>query len=221
MDTIVLMPTIHRPEGLRRSLQSLKDTCGLPAVVVADPDDKGAQAIAKEFGANFTRTQAPKLGGNNAWNCALMAEPNHEAYFLGSDDVQFMPGWYEAVLRALDSIGGDGFVGTNDTRWGRDMVNKICCTHYLMTRKFMIEHNGGVAAVPFYFNDWTDYETDRRARKAKKWIWAEDAVVKHLWGGPRGDPAYAYSHSQRPKYQAIHADREKRGYPNDFKAIIK
>lgn len=219
MDAIVLIPTLHRPKGLRRTLQSLKDTCGLPSSVAADPDDLEAQEIAEEFGAIFTFCPEIHLGGAAAWNVALKAAPDHEAYFLGSDDILFMPGWWEEVLDTLaKQLNGSGFVCIND---GRKNAEKFCGTHYLMTRDFIVEHNGGVAASPFYFCDWTDMEADRRARKAKKWAWAQKASVKHLWLGPTGDEGYRRAYAQRKNVRPIYEERERLGFPNNFEPIIK
>lgn len=221
LNTVVLIPTIHRPDGLRRSLQTLKDTCGLPASVAADPGDKQAEEIAREFGATFSYCDAPKLGGANGWNQAMRNAPSYNGYFLGSDDIVFMPGWYDAVLRVLEEIGGDGLVGINDGRWKKAKVYKMCATHYLMTRKFIIEHNGGVAACPFYRCDWTDMEANERARRAGKWGWAEDALVTHIWLGPDSDEGYRNATAFREQAKLIYGERKAKGFKNDFQPIIK
>lgn len=221
LNTVVLVPTIHRPDGLRRTLQTLKDTCNLPASVAADPGDLQAQEIAKEFGAIFSWCDKPKLGGANAWNQAMKAAPNYDGYFLGSDDIIFMPNWWDEVLKELEKLGGDGLVGINDGRWGKEKVYRMCATHYLVTRKFIIEHNGGVAASPFYRCDYTDMEANARARKAGKWAWAEDALVKHDWRGPMGDDGYRHATAFRERAKTVYKEREAAGFPDNFPPIIK
>ena len=223
MKIAVLTPTINRPAGLRRSLKSLKATAPTcTPVVAAEKGDAQARNIAAEFGAIFTVVSEPLAGGAKAWNDALRAAPDFDAYFTGSDDIEYTPGWLEEVLRLLDvDLKGSGLVGINDNRWGRDKVEKMCATHYLMTRDFVIEHMGGVAAQPFYFCDWTDMEATARARRAGKFTWAEKAVVKHLWDGPKGDPAYIRAAKMRPAVRLIWNDRKERGFPDDFEPIIK
>ena len=219
MRIAVLLPTCHRPAGLRRALQTLKDTApDLHPVVAAEADDSQAPIIAKEFGATFTVCPEPYRGCGAAWNTALRAAMDFDAYFLGSDDIIFMPGWIEAVLRAFEKLGGSGFVGINDCRKNAE---KFCATHYLMTRDFIIDYNGGVAAAPCYACDYTDMEADRRARRAGKWIWAKDALVKHDWKGPYGDETYRRATAVRSGMKSIYLEREKQNFPNNFPPILR
>jgi hypothetical protein len=219
MRIAVLIPTIYRPAGLKRTLVTLQATAPeCIAVVAAEKDDVEGQKMAERYGAIFTTCPEPLRGGAYAWNQALKAAPDFDAYFLGSDDIEFTPGWLEEVLRVLnDELCGSGFVGINDNRKN---AKSFCATHYLMTRDFIIQYNGGVAAAPFYFCDWTDMEADRRARRANKWAWADKAIVRHIWMGPAGDAAYQRAAARRKDVRPIYEDRERRGYPDDFEPII-
>jgi len=224
MRIAILTPTIYRPAGLHKSLSSLRDTTShidnVDIVIAAEKDDDEARHIADKYDAIFTVCEEPLQGCAYAWNQAMKAALDYDAYFTGSDDIEYINGWLDEVLRVLAEppLNGSGFVGINDAR--KD-ARKFCATHYLMTRDFIIEHNGGVMAAPFYFANWTDMEADRRARKAGKWAWAEKAVVKHLWRGPYGDTAYTRAYEARAEAKLVYEDRLKRGFPDDFEPIIK
>jgi len=228
MKIAILTPTIYRPDGLRRSLSSLVDTVQtlssiheIDIVVAAERDDVEARAIAAEYGAIFTYCEEPLQGPAYAWNTALKAVPDYEAYFTGSDDIEYTNGWLEEVLRVLkDELNGSGLVGINDGRWKRELVMKKCATHYLMTRDFIIEHMGGVAAQPFYHADYTDMEACSRARLVNKFAWAENALVRHHWKGPNGDLGYQNATKKRPLMKPLYEQRKAEGFPNDFKPII-
>ena len=227
MRIAILTPTIYRPVGLRRSLSSLRDTTNhikdhiIDIVVAAEKDDVEAVNIAYDYQAWITICQEPLQGPAYAWNTALSIAKDYDAYFTGSDDVEYTAGWLDEVLRVLDvELHGSGLVGINDGRWKRETVMKMCATHYLMTRDFIIEHMGGVAAQPFYHADFTDMEACSRARLVNKFVWAEKALVRHHWAGPDSDLGYKRATEKRPLMKPLYEKRKAEGFPNDFKPIV-
>lgn len=230
MKIVVCIPTFFRPYGLRRILQSIKDTVafdnvkGLEVIgsVANEADDKEAAKIVKQYGAILATCPKPRNGTCNAWNTAMAAAPDGDAYFLGSDDLYFMYGcWTEAVKQIEADYGLIGF-NDNDIRELRVDKRKlkvirnpdyIC--HYLLTRDFIIKHQGGVMAIPHYDGWWPDVEACMRAKAVNKLIHALDANIKHDWKGAAGRGG------QYEKNKAIYEARKRRGFPDDFKAIIK
>ena len=217
----VLIPTRKRPLQLRRVLASLLDTAPtMPCVIIGDPDDTETHKFWMESPVQFiyVQTSAPKQGCVAAWNVGLASYPNASAYILGADDIIFMPGWYGAMIAALDKIGGSGLVGFNDGRKNGNVANS---THYLMTRDFIIQHHGGVMAVPHYTAEMIDLEACERAKKAGKYIWAENAHVYHDWqGGPYGDETYRLAWDRRGDNQKLYEERKAKGFPDDFPSIL-
>jgi len=204
MNIAILIPTYFRPQGLRKILQSLKDTSPLVhPVVVAEPDDTTAPLICKKFPATFT-TCPPRRGAGYSWNLALATAPNFDAYILGADDCYYLPGWYEAMIKCIDDNGGSGLFGLND---GTGVQ------HYLMTRDFIIQHNGGVMAMPYYWGWYMDLESVARARRVGKCFFVIDAKMVHNWHGsatiiPKGD-------------KTLFDQRRKAGFPDDFPPILE
>jgi GT2 family glycosyltransferase len=201
----ILVPTFFRPLGLRRLLQSLKDTApAVHPVVAVEPDDAQAHGIAREFGATLV-TCPPRMGSVCAWNLALAAEPNYDAYILGADDCYYLPGWYEAMLQAIEANGGSGLFALNDN---------TSCNHYLMTRDFILEHHGGVMAIPHYSGWFLDYESCDRAERVGKRFFAESAKIVHDWHG-----SATKINSKRD--EEIYKTRKAAGFPDDFKPIVE
>ena len=155
------------------------------------------------------------------WNAALRAAPDYQAYILGADDMYFCPGWLEETLRVLETeLHGSGLVGFNDMRKN---AYQHCVTHFLATRDFLIQYHGGVLAFEAYACDFTDMESDRRARRAGKWAWAKEAHVPHVWMGKadKDDISYQLAAAKRPAQKAIYEAREKAGFPDDMERILK
>lgn len=223
----VLLPTCHRPDGLRRALTSLRATAPECSCVVAvDPNDWDATAIVAAFGYGLAPTPANYCGCHVAWNCALRAAPPDAlAFVLGADDDEFMPGWLDAALAALDTIGGSGVVGLEDDKVpGRAAKDRpfFWASHFLMTRDFLVQHNGGVMAFEHYYANCTDKETCMRAMRVKKYVFAADAHITHHWRGAKQDADMTYKKS-RPHYSASEAEyrrREALGFPDDFPPIL-
>lgn len=217
MDIAVLLPTLHRPEGLRLALQSIRDTAPSVNIVVArDADDIHAKDIADEFGAMCVTCAESRMGCAYAWNTALRACPNADMYVLGSDDAVFLSGWLKEGLEYLNKIDGSGLVGLKTKEYGKYELSAF----YLMTRDFIINHHGGVAAVPHYASWFVDAEACGRAQKAGCYAKTTRRVVVHNWRGPNGDEAYRLANKRRQENRKIYEDRKSRGFPDDFKPII-
>ena len=224
----ILIPTIFRPTGLRRTLETLITTLPSDAdrVVISiagEKEDVEARAIAAEYAALFTACPEPLMGPGYAWNVALSAATDCDAYFLASDDMEFTDGWLEEVLRVLrEDLHGSGLVGINDGRKDSKRIreNAVEPTHYLMTRDFIARHNGGLAAYP-YPVDWTDLEANIRARKAGKWAYAERALVRHVWIGLRGgDEHFKRNQTKRQEAKAMYRMRFAAGFPDDVEPVL-
>jgi GT2 family glycosyltransferase len=211
-----LIPTFHRPEGLRKVLQSLCETAPEVKIVVAiEPDDPQAAEISAEFNADIAVCQAPRLGCSNAWNEALRVRPDDDIYVIAADDCIFKKGWLREALKALKKLDGSGLVAFKSGN-REDMGD-----HYLMTRDFMIQHHGGVAAIPHYTSWCLDDEAQLRAKRAGKWIHAKDAVVVHNHPKHSQDACYVMGRELRDHNRAIYHERQAAGWPDDFEPILR
>ena len=230
MKIVVCIPTFFRSYGLQRILQSIKDTVtfddvkGLEIIgsVANEPNDEEAVKIVKKYEAILATCSKPRNGTANAWNTAMAAAPDADAYFLGSDDMYFMYGCWAEAVKQIEA--GYGFVGFNDNDIRELRVDRRTCKivrnpdyvcHYLMTRDFVVKHHGGVMAIPHYDGWWLDVEASTRAKMANTFIHDIDANIKHDWKGTAG------AGGKYERNKAIYEARKRIGFPDDFKAIIK
>jgi len=216
-DVCVLLPTRARPEWFERVIRSICLTSPAVQIMAAiDRNDTPSVQVAEKKNVPYIEIQ-PNMGCTYAWNEALRAAPNYQAYILGADDAVFGDGWYEEAIKALDEIGGSGLVGFNDMK---NKNRRPFNAFYMMTRDFIIKHHGGVAAIPFYGAGYVDVEACERARMVGKYIYAEKAVVKHLWFGGKYDDTYARAESRYRLAEKVYKSRRAEKFPDNFEAII-
>lgn len=224
MKIACLIPTLYRKNGLVRVLSSLHETApSVHAVVVSEVDDFEAPEVAEQYGAYHVTCKNARQGPAYAWNTGLSYKPDYDAYFLGSDDIEFTTNWLGECLYVLrEELYGSGLVGCNDGNKDslRIKRNKVQPTQIFMTRDFIIQYNGGVVAIPHYRVDFTDYESCIRARNARKFAYAENSLVKHHWR-ILDDNGYRTADNYRKQMKTIYKERMIMGFPNDFMPILK
>jgi glycosyltransferase involved in cell wall biosynthesis len=201
-----------------RCVRSIKDTTDDVQIVAAVDKDGDTAIRLHELGC-LVDYAADYRGCSRAWNDAL-AHSTGDPVVLAADDLEFQPGWLDAALRTLDRFpGGWGLVGFNDGHTD----NRDFSTHYLASRRLIVEVFGGVIAWEHYRHSFNDVEATERAKAAGRYAWAEDAHVRHqhwLFGDrPKDDtdtrnlPAHAAS-------ERTYRERAAAGFPNDFEPAI-
>ena len=180
------------------------------------------QTSARLLGLTLPRLTidySPELRGcSNAWNAALAAASG-DPVVLAADDLEFAPGWLDAALSTLSEFeGGWGFVGFNDGHWGPELS-----THYLVSRRLIVEAFGGVIAWPCYRHSFNDREANDRARAASRYAWSEHAVVRHrhwLFGERQQDETDTRLLPAHPDSARAYEQRKAEGFPSDYEAVI-
>lgn len=114
--------------------------------------------------------------------------------FLGADDIDFHPGWFEAACARLTP--GVGVVGTNDLGNPR-VISGEHATHVLVTRAYVERHGTidepGKVCHEGYPHEFVDDELVATAKARGAWAFAADSIVEHLhpsWGKAPTDPLY-------------------------------
>lgn len=210
MRTAALIPTLYRPQGLTLALQSLTYTAPeVMPVIAREWDDFEAQSIGDRYGAIMALCELERAGCAYAWNVALKAAPDYDAYVIASDDMEFLDGWYDIVQSYLQKLGGSGLVGMN-AGWKKSDYSFF----YLMTRDFMVEHHGGVAAVPLYQFWGVDTEACERAMRQGKYVKTKEIVCRHH--REKELPPV----EKREAVKQIYNQRVKQGFPDNFERIL-
>jgi glycosyltransferase involved in cell wall biosynthesis len=118
-DVAIIVPTLRRPESLKRALRSLFVQTGVAdrvaAIVVVDNDPVGSAASTIECLRSgspwaLTYVHAPRPGVATARNAGLAATDAPLIAFL-DDDEAAAPGWLAALLKAREATGADAVFG--------------------------------------------------------------------------------------------------------------
>jgi hypothetical protein len=175
-DLAVLVPVRGRPHRVQPLLDSVKATVPDARVVfIADPDDE--PEIRAIRAAGLTGYYCVKGNYADKINTAvgLTAEP---FLFLGADDLEFQPGWYEAARRKMSNR--IHVVGVNDLLHRRRPDH---ATHFLVTREYAslptIDGQPGPLHAG-YGHNFCDDELIGTARARFTYAYCPGARVRHL-----------------------------------------
>lgn len=221
----VLFPTTGRAVRAASCVQGLIDTTAghdIELVAAVDDDhDTVAGLMALDF--RHVKVQvdySDRLRGNSqAWNDALRCARGDPIVFA-ADDLVWQPGWLDAALATLQEFpDGWGLVGFNDGHWGEELS-----THYLMSRRFVVEVLGGRVAWPEYGHSFNDLETNERARHAGRYAWCEQARVVHehwLFGSRDQDATDTRTLGDHAQAEATFQARKAQGFPDTNDPVIE
>jgi hypothetical protein len=215
----VLLATTGRPDMAEQSVHAIRSsTVGhwveIVAAVDADPETH-TRLLPLVDTMLYSDTYR---GCSRAWNDALAACTG-DPVVLAADDLDWQPGWLDHALNALEEFpDGWGFVGLNDGYWGQELS-----THYLMSRRLIVEVFGGVVAWECYTHSFQDREANARAQAAGRYAWCEQARVYHrhwLWGDRPQDETDTRNLGGHPDSERNFALRAAAGFPNDYDPVI-
>lgn len=214
----VLFPTTGRPERAERCLKQLRETAPDVEIIAAvDKDPDTALRIGHLVDALLVSTEY--RGCSRAWNDCLV-EAKGDPIVFAADDLIWHEGWLEAALAKLAEFeGGWGLVGFNDGHWDGNELS----THYLMSRRFIVEVLGGVVAWDFYQHSFNDLEVNERAKRAGRHAWAEDAFVYHehwTYGDRPQDPTDSRTLDRHGEAHETYRRRAAAGFPTDYEPVI-
>lgn len=206
---VVSIATLGRPERPGRVAESARssidpDVHELRVVFMCSPGDDAAIAACRATGEDVVEVAwgggREGEGGKGDWarkHNLVYSTMIEEWMLLGSDDLVFHPGWFDACLAAAELIpGGACVVGTNDLGNARVKAGRHS-THPLVNRGYL--RCGGVIddpakLLPEVYGHWfVDTEFVETAQRRGTYVHAHDAVVEHLhpaWGKAENDRTY-------------------------------
>jgi GT2 family glycosyltransferase len=219
MKVSAILATTGRPDMAERCVAGLRLTTAHHDVEIIAAVDADEETARRLYPLVETVLYSDEYRGcSRAWNDALAATAG-DPVVLVADDLIFRHGWLDAALDKLNGFpGGWGLVGFNDGHFGEELS-----THYLMSRRFIVEVLGGVVAWQDYKHSFNDLETTERARRAGRYRWCEDAHVDHehwLFGGREMDTTDQRELPNHPGSQAAFSRRAAAGFPNDYDPVI-
>jgi glycosyltransferase involved in cell wall biosynthesis len=216
----ILLATMGRPEKAEAFVHGVKATTeghDVEIVAAIDGPDEHADRL-RALGCVVDHS--PELRGSSAaWNAALK-HATGDLLVLAADDLEWQPGWLDAALAKLAEFpDGWGLVGFNDGHWGPELS-----THYLMSRRFVVEVLGGVVAWDCYRHSFNDREANARAQAAGRYAWCEDARVYHrhwIFGDRPQDQTDTRLLGEHGESQRVFDQRAAAGFPNDYEPVVE
>jgi glycosyltransferase involved in cell wall biosynthesis len=222
----VIIPSTRRVERLVECVERLWATVRgweVECLVVTDDvktgqrmkADKRVRVVDLPENAEVWRPRALE-----AWNLGASLAMG-DVLVLGADDLWWFHGWIGEAMEQMASFpGGDGMVGLNDLAHDGNML----CTHFAVSRRFAVEHLGGVLVCPRYHHYYVDQEAAERAKRAKRFIWAQNAVVEHLhpaFGKAPPDALYERTKAWLDEDGDLFRRRAAAGWPDDFEPALR
>lgn len=213
----VLIPTTGRPQLAQACVQGIRDTTkDIPVeiVVAVDADPESRRLLKPHVDRLLYSKEYRGVAG--AWN-ACLAKASGDLIVWTGDDVEWEAAWLDAAV-AMEAEHPDCLIGLNDGITPPDRA-----THFLMSRRFIIDVLGGVVAWPEYVHSFHDLEICERARRADRFRWCEDARITHvhwLWGHRAQDETDRRNLGGHPDSQRAYDLRTAAGFPNDCPPVI-
>jgi hypothetical protein len=181
-------------------------------IVVADTDE--VAEAARDMGGDVLLSTP--LTAPQAWNAGAAAARG-TWLGLGADDLYFHDGWLEALWPLLETCDG-GLIGLDD---GADSFHRMgWATHFVASRRFCIEHLGGVLVPPVYSHGMVDVEVNRIAQSRGLFTYCPDALVEHLhpdWNKAAPDALYARDLSGDKRLFSV---RSAAGFPVVWEPVV-
>lgn len=173
-DLAVLVPVLNRPHRVKPTLDGFQRTApGCRVLFIADGGDVEELNALREAGADFI---AP--GGNYASKIRAGVKATNQSFILtAADDLEPLPGWFDAAKTAMS--GGAEVVGVND------LIdrNRDHATHFLLTRGYAERPTIDDQPGPFCTLYWhwnCDDELIATAKHRGVYAYAPDAQIRHL-----------------------------------------
>lgn len=199
-NTAILIPSLWRPESLKRTIDNIRETTPEQHAIYAmvDESDPASLEVCQTMGVSCWTDDAGYFVPRIQFLFEHTAEP---FFFTGSDDIVYTPGWLTGCFAAMESH------------------HKVCCpndghnpkgTNFLVERQYVLEQGGnfdtpGYVYHPDYLHNFSDDEMVNTGCFRGVYVRAMDVLVESThpaWGNSQVDNTYMRM------YEADAQDRE-------------
>lgn len=176
-------------------------------------DQPSHDVLAKYPVIKITDSHVGLTGAVIAWNEATQIATG-EIFAMVGDDAIVRDDWLKIALKRLEQL-GDGVVGLNDMS---RTDGKRFSTHPIVTREYLIKHNGGCLCVPQYVHYFVDVELCEHATMLGKYAFCSEALIEHHWNGnqPNKDNVYSWAMKYFGQDERCYNKRKQAKFPNDY-----
>jgi glycosyltransferase involved in cell wall biosynthesis len=178
----IFIPTYKRADRLLKVYKNAKNSSPLITNVyfIVEKDDQESINVLKTHRPPyFINARSRNYAG--AFNTAYL-KTSENFFFIGSDDLDFKPGWLEIALKKMvDPI---KVVGTNDLH-NPSVLRGMHATHMLIDRDYIKERSGtfdseDLVLSESYIHNQPDREFVEIAKLRGVFVPCLEAVVEHL-----------------------------------------
>ena len=200
----ILIPVLRRPQNVYPLAYSVQcaTTVAHELLFIASPNDHEEISELKDRGMSYIVMDD---NYENRGDYARKINAGYEAvdaewYFLGADDLQFHPLWFEVAME-FHQKSDACVIGTNDM--GNPQVTSgQHATHSLVLGEYVKEcgtiDEPGKVLHEGYRHNFVDSEFVATAKWRDAWVFATTSRVEHLhpdWNKGKGDSVYALGKS--------------------------
>jgi glycosyltransferase involved in cell wall biosynthesis len=195
----ILIPVLGRPQNAQRVVDSIEAATTLPhrTLFICSQGDKEQIKACRATGADVLvcRHSSERSDYPKKMNAGFKKTSN-DFIVLGSDDVDFAPGWDVLVERVV-TLKRVGVYGTNDLS-NRHVMRGLNSTHPIVRRSYVDTQGGalegpGVLISETYDHNFSERELTGLAMWRRKWMFMPKVHLKHLhpaWGSAPDDETY-------------------------------
>ena len=205
----ILIPTLGRHKRMEGIIENIKQTTkgtynlwfileGYDSESIQEANRLGAKFIISNPGGSYVNAI------NYGYKLLHFQNKIDPFVFLGSDDIEFTPGWDKEMLKefANEKV---GVVGAWDN-WPISKTSKHG-SHLLIRTKYIQEHSGvedmpGVIYAPCYNHYMCDIETEQTAMKRGAFVASPAEIKHHHWVNGEAQMDKTYSDGK----MALHHD---------------
>lgn len=181
----ILIPVLRRPQNIRPLVESIQATTeNYELLFIASPNDKEEIDELENQGHQFVlMDQEYENNGDYARkiNCGFNFIES-KWYFLGADDIRFLPGWYDEAMKT-HLLSEACVIGTNDLG-SPSVMRGQHSTHSLVLRDYVLEcgtiDEPGKVLHEGYRHNFVDTEFIATAKWRGAWRFSATSRVEHL-----------------------------------------
>ena len=194
---LIVIPVLRRPHRAQPVVDSICRSTpdgGYRVLFVGNRGDDAEHEAVRATGCDLMVIGAREPGDYARKINQAFAASDEPLLLTGADDLDFRPGWLEAVWRA--HAAGWKVIGTQDLGNPRVLIGEHA-THIVFDRSYVLEHGTidepGKVFHEGYDHECVDDEAIETAKARGVWYFAADAVIEHLhpnWGKAPVDELY-------------------------------
>lgn len=231
MKVSVVIAACGRPKMLEDMLDSLassthwtRATVDFEVVSVIDSDLWSFHAsteLRTFYDGTIIDYSPTRRGALSAWNRGLYLSTG-DIIVPAGDDQLFHENWLDFALEShKEKLGGYGVLGMNDLAYDG---NEQLATMYLIDRKFIKDHLGGVLCPPCYNYYCVDSEINAKAKMLGRFYWEKQSMVEHLHSAHGKRPVDDTDRLKDDKWVEIDnrtfEERKSQGFPVTWEPVI-